>query len=137
MRIYKKKSENLQTKKGASLKMSNYEIETKCIQSGWEPQNGEPRIMPIVQSTTFKYGSSDEMGALFDLEKEGYFYSRLANPTNDWVAKKYAIWKADMPLCLQGPVSRQTFMQCLTYVKRETILLVHQQFMAVRLIYLA
>ncbi len=53
-----------------------------------EPQNGEPRIMPIVQSTTFKYGSSDEMGALFDLEKEGYFYSRLANPTNDWVAKK-------------------------------------------------
>ena len=68
--------------------MSNYEIETKCIQSGWEPQNGEPRIMPIVQSTTFKYGSSDEMGALFDLEKEGYFYSRLANPTNDWVAKK-------------------------------------------------
>ena len=68
--------------------MSNYEIETKCIQSGWEPKNGEPRIMPIVQSTTFKYGSSDEMGALFDLEKEGYFYSRLANPTNDWVAKK-------------------------------------------------
>jgi len=68
--------------------MSEYEIETKCIQSGWQPENGEPRIMPIVQSTTFKYSSSDEMGALFDLEKEGYFYSRLANPTNDWVAKK-------------------------------------------------
>lgn len=68
--------------------MSNYRIETKCIQSGWEPKNGEPRILPIVQSTTFKYESSDEMGALFDLEKEGYFYSRLQNPTNDCVAKK-------------------------------------------------
>ena len=55
--------------------MSNYRIETKCIQSGWEPKNGEPRILPIIQSTTFKYESSDEMGALFDLEKEGYFYS--------------------------------------------------------------
>lgn len=68
--------------------MSNYKIETKCIQSGWEPKNGEPRIAPIIQSTTFKYDSSDEMGALFDLEKEGYFYSRLQNPTNDMVAKK-------------------------------------------------
>lgn len=68
--------------------MSDYRIETKCIQSGWEPKNGEPRILPIVQSTTFKYESSDEMGALFDLEKEGYFYTRLQNPTNDCVAKK-------------------------------------------------
>ncbi len=68
--------------------MNNYSIETKCIQSGWEPGNGEPRILPIIQSTTFKYESSDEMGALFDLEKEGYFYSRLQNPTNDCVAKK-------------------------------------------------
>lgn len=68
--------------------MSDYRVETKCIQSGWEPKNGEPRILPIVQSTTFKYESSDEMGVLFDLEKEGYFYSRLQNPTNDYVAKK-------------------------------------------------
>lgn len=68
--------------------MSDYRIETKCIQSGYEPKNGEPRIVPIIQSTTFKYESSDEMGALFDLEKEGYFYSRLANPTCDAVAKK-------------------------------------------------
>lgn len=68
--------------------MSNYKIETKCIQSGWEPKNGEPRVLPIYQSTTFKYESSDEMGALFDLEKDGYFYTRLANPTNDCVAKK-------------------------------------------------
>ncbi len=68
--------------------MSDYRIETKCIQGGWAPKNGEPRILPIVQSTTFKYESSDEMGALFDLEKEGYFYTRLQNPTNDCVAKK-------------------------------------------------
>lgn len=68
--------------------MSDYRIETKCIQSGWKPKNGEPRIVPIIQSTTYKYESSDEMGALFDLEKEGYFYTRLQNPTNDCVAKK-------------------------------------------------
>lgn len=62
--------------------------ETICVQGGWEPKNGEPRIMPIIQSTTFKYETSAEMGALFDLEKSGYFYTRLANPSNDWVAKK-------------------------------------------------
>ena len=62
--------------------------ETICVQGGYEPGNGDPRIMPIVQSTTFKYSSSDEMGKLFDLEKEGYFYTRLQNPSNDYVAKK-------------------------------------------------
>lgn len=62
--------------------------ETVCVQGGYEPGNGEPRIMPIIQSTTFKYSSSDEMGQLFDLEKDGYFYTRLANPSNDYVAKK-------------------------------------------------
>lgn len=66
----------------------NYAKETICIQSGWKPKNGEPRILPIYQSTTFKYDTSDEMGKLFDLEKEGYFYTRLQNPTNDFVAKK-------------------------------------------------
>ena len=65
-------------------------INTKCIQSGYQPKNGEPRILPIVQSTTFKYDSSDEMGMLFDLKKNGYFYSRLANPTCDAVAAKIA-----------------------------------------------
>ena len=65
-----------------------YSIETKCIQSGWKPKNGEPRVLPIYQSTTFKYDSSDQMGRLFDLEEEGYFYSRLSNPTNDYVAAK-------------------------------------------------
>ncbi len=63
-------------------------IETKCIQSGYTPKNGEPRVLPIVQSTTFKYESSEEMGRLFDLEASGYFYTRLANPTNDAVAAK-------------------------------------------------
>ena len=63
---------------------------TICIQGGWEPKNGEPRVLPIYQSTTFKYESSEEMGKLFDLEAEGYFYTRLANPTNDAVARKIA-----------------------------------------------
>ena len=66
----------------------NYRIETKCVQSGYEPKNGEPRQIPIIQSTTFKYGSSDDMGKLFDLEAEGYFYTRLQNPTNDMVAAR-------------------------------------------------
>ena len=66
----------------------NYEKETICVQSGWKPGNGEPRVLPIYQSTTFKYESSDQMGRLFDLEESGYFYSRLQNPTNDYVAQK-------------------------------------------------
>lgn len=68
--------------------MSNYKIETKCIQSGYEPGNGEPRVLPIYQSTTFRYTSSEQMGRLFDLEESGYFYTRLQNPTNDAVAAK-------------------------------------------------
>lgn len=65
-----------------------YKKETICIQSGWKPGNGEPRVLPIYQSTTFKYDSSEHMGKLFDLEESGYFYTRLANPTNDYVAAK-------------------------------------------------
>ncbi len=68
----------------------DYKINTKCILSGYAPKNGEPRQLPIVQSTTFKYDSSVEMGQLFDLEREGYFYTRLANPTSDAVAAKIA-----------------------------------------------
>ena len=68
--------------------MSNYKIETKCIQSGYTPKNGEARVLPIYQSTTFKYENSDAMGRLFDLEDSGYFYTRLQNPTNDAVAAK-------------------------------------------------
>ena len=68
--------------------MSQYKRETICIQSGWHPTKGEPRVLPIYQSTTFKYDNSDQMGKLFDLEEEGYFYTRLQNPTNDAVAEK-------------------------------------------------
>ncbi len=64
--------------------------ETKCLHSGYEPKNGEPRQLPVYQSTTFKYDSSDEMGKLFDLEANGYFYTRLQNPTNDAVSAKIA-----------------------------------------------
>ena len=64
--------------------------ETKCIQAGYVPKNGESRMIPIIQSTTFKYDTSEDMGKLFDLEAEGYFYTRLQNPTSDYVAKKIA-----------------------------------------------
>ena len=67
-----------------------YRLETKCIQSGWKPKKGEPRVLPIYQSTTFKYDTTEEMGRLFDLEDSGYFYTRLQNPTNDYVASKIA-----------------------------------------------
>ncbi|MCD7929696.1 MAG: O-acetylhomoserine aminocarboxypropyltransferase/cysteine synthase [Clostridiales bacterium] len=70
--------------------MSNYKINTKCVQSGYTPGNGEPRQIPIIQSTTFKYDTSEDMGKLFDLEASGYFYTRLQNPTNDYVAAKIA-----------------------------------------------
>ncbi len=67
-----------------------YKINTRCVQGGYTPGNGEPRQIPIVQSTTFKYDTSEDMGRLFDLEAEGYFYTRLQNPTNDLVAAKIA-----------------------------------------------
>ena len=63
-------------------------IDTKCVQAGYTPKNGEPRQIPIIQSTTFKYDTSEDMGKLFDLEASGYFYTRLQNPTNDYVAAK-------------------------------------------------
>ena len=68
--------------------MSDFKINTKCVQSGYRPGNGEPRQVPIIQSTTFKYNTSEDMGKLFDLEAQGYFYTRLQNPTNDFVAAK-------------------------------------------------
>ena len=70
--------------------MSDYRIDTKCVQSGYRPGNGEPRQVPIIQSTTFRYETSEDMGKLFDLEAPGYFYTRLQNPTNDYVAAKIA-----------------------------------------------
>ena len=68
----------------------SFKRETLCVQAGWSPKKGEPRILPIYQSTTFKYDTSEQMGKLFDLEESGYFYTRLQNPTNDAVAAKIA-----------------------------------------------
>ena len=68
----------------------NLKTSTLCVHGGYEPKNGEPRQLPIIQSTTFKYDNSEEMAMLFDLKKEGYFYTRLQNPTNDAVAAKIA-----------------------------------------------
>ena len=84
-------------------------IDTLCVQAGYTPKNGEPRQIPIVQSTTFKHDSSPEMAKLFNLEASGYFYTRLQNPTNDYVAAKIA--------ALEGgtagqAVRRQTFTPC-------------------------
>ena len=70
--------------------MPNYQLDTTCVQGGYTPGNGEPRQIPIVQSTTFKYDTGEDMGRLFDLEASGYFYTRLQNPTNDYVAAKIA-----------------------------------------------
>ena len=70
------------------MKERKRNLETVCIQGGWTPGNGESRVLPIYQSTTFKYETSEQMGRLFDLEEDGYFYTRLANPTNDAVAAK-------------------------------------------------
>ena len=79
-----------------------------CIRD--RPKNGEPRVLPIYQSTTFKYATSEEMGKLFDLEEEGYFYSRLQNPTNDVVAQK---------ICdLEGGVAAMLTSSCLLYTSR-------------------
>ena len=76
--------------------------ETLCIQAGYSPESGEPRQIPIIQSTTFKYATSEDMGKLFDLEAEGYFYSRLANPTCDAVARKIAALEGGTAAMLTG-----------------------------------
>ena len=77
-------------------------IETKCLHAGYEPKNGEPRMIPIIQSTTFKYDSSEDMGKLFDLQATGYFYSRLQNPTTDYVAAKIAAMEGGTAAMLTG-----------------------------------
>ena len=69
---------------------------TLCVQAGWTPKKGEPRVVPIYQSTTFKYDTSEQMARLFDLEDSGYFYTRLQNPTNDAVAAKIAALGKDV-----------------------------------------
>lgn len=77
-------------------------IGTECVQAGYHPESGEPRQIPIIQSTTFKYDTSEHMGKLFDLEAEGYFYSRLQNPTNDHVAAKIAVLEGGTAAMLTG-----------------------------------
>ena len=83
--------------------------ETMCIQAGYEPKNGEPRMIPIVQSTTYKYDTSEDMGKLFDLEAEGYFYSRLQNPTNDMVAAKICALEGGTAAMLTASGQAATF----------------------------
>ena len=77
-------------KKIDSIMAKQFKPETLCVQAGWSPKKGEPRVLPIYQSTTFKYETSEQMARLFDLEESGYFYTRLQNPTNDAVAAKIA-----------------------------------------------
>lgn len=94
-----------------------------CVQGGYEAKNGEPIELPIIQSTTFKYDNSEEMAMLFDLKKEGYFYTRLQNPTNDAVAKKNSsIGRWSGGLYLRVADKPQIFMQYSTSVKPVTIL---------------
>lgn len=90
--------------------MNQYKIGTKAVQGGYTPKNGEPRQIPIIQSTTFKYDTSEDMGKLFDLEASGYFYSRLQNPTNDYVAAKIAELEGGSAAMLTSSGQAATFM---------------------------
>ena len=98
----------------------NQKIETKCVQGGWQPKSGEPRVLPIYESTTFKYDTSADMAKLFDLEP-GYMYTRLANPTSDAVASKIAALRAGLPQFLHPQVRRQTSFRLLTSWAQATI----------------
>ena len=85
---------------------------TLCVQAGWEPANGESRQMPIIQSTTFKYSTSEQMGRLFDLEEAGYFYTRLQNPTNDHVAARLAALEGGVAGMLTSSGQAANFFAC-------------------------
>ena len=103
-----------------------FKPETLCVQAGWTPKKGEPRVLPIYQSTTFKYDTSEQMARLFDLEDSGYFYTRLQNPTNDAVAAKIA--------ALEGGVAVRlpTSMPFLISVRQEITLFALPLFTEVR-----
>ncbi|MGN0778507.1 MAG: O-acetylhomoserine aminocarboxypropyltransferase/cysteine synthase family protein [Aristaeellaceae bacterium] len=90
--------------------MADYRIDTQCVQAGYTPGNGEPRQIPIIQSTTFRYETSEDMGKLFDLEASGYFYSRLQNPTNDHVAAKIAALEGGSAAMLTSSGQAANFM---------------------------
>ena len=89
--------------------MSDYNLETKCIHSGYTPSKGEPCALPVYQSTTYKYDTTDEMGQLFDLKADGYFYTRLQNPTNDAVAAKIADLEGGVAAILTSSDRRPTY----------------------------
>ena len=92
------------------MKTPDLRPETLCIQAGYTPGNGEPRQIPIIQSTTFRYETSEAMGKLFDLEADGYFYSRLQNPTCDHVAAKIAALEGGTAAMLTGSGQAANFM---------------------------
>ena len=98
--------------------MNDFKMETKCLHAGYTPAKGEPCAVPICQSTTFKYDTTDEMGQLFDLKAEGYFYTRLQNPTNDAVAAKIAALEGGVALFLLLPDRQQTSMLSLISAKQ-------------------
>lgn len=101
-----------------------------CVQGGYEPKNGEPIEPPIIQSTTFKYDNSEEMAMLFDLKKEGYFYTRLQNPTNDVVAKKIAQLEGGVGAVLTSSGQAANFYAVFNTARRATTSLPATRFMA-------
>lgn len=103
--------------------MSDYNLETKCIHSGYTPSKGEPCALPVYQSTTYKYDTTDEMGQLFDLKADGYFYTRLQNPTNDAVAAKIADLEGGVAAIRLLPDRQPTSTQYLISVRQAITLL--------------
>lgn len=99
--------------------------ETLCVQAGWTPKKGEPRVLPIYQSTTFKYETSEQMARLFDLEENGYFYTRLQNPTNDAVAAKIAALEGGVAAMLTSSGQSANFYAILISVRQATTSSVH------------
>ena len=94
-------------------------LDTLCVQGAYKPKNGEPRVIPIVQSTTYKYDTSEEMGDLFDLKATGYFYSRLQNPTCDYAAAKIALLEGGVAGMLTS--SGQAANLCFCHLDRRRI----------------
>ena len=97
--------------------MSDFKVETKCLHSGYTPSKGEPCALPIYQSTTYKYDTTDEMGQLFDLKAEGYFYTRLQNPTNDAVAAKIADLEGGVAAILTSSGQAANFYAVFNYLR--------------------
>ena len=100
--------------------MNDFKMETKCLHAGYTPAKGEPCAVPICQSTTFKYDTTDEMGQLFDLKAEGYFYTRLQNPTNDAVAAKIAALEGGVAALLTSSGQAANFYAVFNSAKQGT-----------------